>query len=521
MSGTPGADPSATLDETTAELLAEHLSGGLGFSEEMRTEFEAILHTPLLNSYVTMAGDMVCADPLPPAKRKPGTVGLVEPGVLVVRSYDGEPVRTGENGEVLLQNTGPNSNLPEQTNGVLQQPAEEATGDTGFIDEDGFLTITRWSAQAIRRGGEIIPTGDLEEALVRGPFAQEAAAFGVPHARLGSDVGVAVVLKPEAYAEPSWIVKLLTGRIAQFKLPSHIVIVPELPRDSAGRIAREMLPRTISQVSRPVTDLVETLEFQIQAIWQRILKRQDIGAEDNFFDAGGDSLMATTMLLEVEELTRHALPQSELREALTIRQLSNAIRCATSSQTGFVTCAKSGSGTPFFYCHGDFGSRGFYALKLADMIDLDIPFYLLHSPSTVDELGGRSIEDLADAYLPEILALQLQGPIRLGGYCHGGQIAWELAQRLDKMGREIECVTLIDVVSTNARRFPRLIWRFAKLFPRTHGGQRLLREIMVAVWEWLEWLNAGNRKTPARLLRKFSATVRGARAKISMAAPWG
>ena len=83
-------------------------------------------------------------------------------------------------------------------------------------------------------------------------------------------------------------------------------------------------------------------------IWQRLLQRSDIGIHDDFFEAGGDSLLATQMLLEVEVVVGGRVPQSALAEASTVRQL------ATSATNGFgpqesLLKAKEGAGTPFFF----------------------------------------------------------------------------------------------------------------------------------------------------------------------------
>src|SRR5258705_3300864 len=123
------------------------------------------------------------------------------------------------------------------------------------------------------------------------------------------------------------------------------------------------------------------------------------------------------MILDVDTLSRQRLRQSAWTEASTIRQLAAAVVRTTSLQDEFVTRAKSGSGQPFFYCHGDYGTRGFYALKLADLLDQHTPVFLLHPYRDLGTGDPSAIETMARSYLPHVLAAQPAGTFRLGGFC--------------------------------------------------------------------------------------------------------
>jgi acyl carrier protein len=180
-----------------------------------------------------------------------------------------------------------------------------------------------------------------------------------------------------------------------------------------------------------------------------VSRRNNIGIDDNFFEAGGDSLLAAQMLCEVEAIPRQQIPASELRAVYTIRELETAILRGSPPTAQLLTCAKEGFGTPFFFCHGDFQGRAFYALKLTDMLTCQHPVFLLHPyPNPAPKL---TIEDMAREYIPLILSVQPNGPVRLGGYCNSGLLAWEIACQLTRLGRDIEFVVLIDTGSLNAR----------------------------------------------------------------------
>src|SRR5207244_10226812 len=102
------------------------------------------------------------------------------------------------------------------------------TGDLGFFDNDGYLFLAGRVREMINRGGEKIAPQEVDELLLQHPAVAEAATFAVPHATLGEDVDSAVVLRPEAAAEPNDLRQLAVGRIADLKISRQVFIVSEL-----------------------------------------------------------------------------------------------------------------------------------------------------------------------------------------------------------------------------------------------------------------------------------------------------
>ena len=188
------------------------------------------------------------------------------------------------------------------------------------------------------------------------------------------------------------------------------------------------------------------------------------------------------MVCEVEALTHQRIPPSALRSVYTVRELATAVVRGMPATPELVTRAKDGSGTPFLFCHGDRDTRGFYALKLADMLTCNQPIYLLH-PLEFDL--KLTIEERARAYLPYVLAAQPTGAFRLGGTCNGGLLAWEIACQLDRMGREVEAVVLVETISLNARLVLRAIAKllgFIAVVAPKRIGEKLKVEGMQTVW---------------------------------------
>ncbi len=237
-----------------------------------------------------------------------------------------------------------------------------------------------------------------------------------------------------------------------------------------------------------------TIRFRFAEIWRRLLNSDQIGVDDDFFEAGGDSLLAEQMLLEVEGVLDREVPTSRLSEASTICGLTGIAIAASKGNRGqeLLTKARDAPGTPFFFCHGDFGGRGFYALKLARLIDPPQSLYLVHPlPDLAERKTDLTLEDMARLYVPLLLAERPEGSFRLGGHCNGGLLALEIAHQLTKLGRKVELVLLIEAFSLNCRSSLRLLNRLMQglgaVVPSGKFRRRLDELVMPFVWSRLHY----------------------------------
>jgi acyl-CoA synthetase (AMP-forming)/AMP-acid ligase II/thioesterase domain-containing protein len=503
----------AVLDRLSAQSgkLAHALrfvvSGTAYLPPTLRTELEAALGVPVLQSYGMSEAGVLAADPAPPGRRKPGTTGIISRDELIIVDSNGNPLPDGEVGDIAVH--GPTVSPDLDIDIAAQRSGDRRllTGDLGSIDADSYLTIVGRTKELINRGGEKISPYEVERALLLHPSVQEAAAFAVPHPRLGENVAAAVVLKSKANAAVQQLKTFLSDHLAPFKLPQHIFILPELPKGSTGKISRSDLSRSMAHRIRDIVAPESPLELQIIDIWQFLLSRKDIGIDDDFFELGGDSLLAAQMVLEVETVARRKISLSALKAVYTVRQLAELIIRTDGTSVELVTRIKEGEGTPFFFCHGDFKTHGLWALKLVDMLKCDLPVFLLSSYGEPDP--ALSMEEMASSYLPHLLTAHPTGTFRLGGFCNGGLLAWEIAHQLQSLGRKVEFVVLIDALSLNARWPIRMIVRLTTLIAAVTGGKvgkKFKRDGMRAVWNRLKqrvyygpYLRAMSNYLPPRL----------------------
>ena len=445
-------------------------SGSAHLPDRLRKELEAILECPILEVYGISEAGVMAANPAPPAVRKPGTVGQITPGELAIRGPSGLSAPAGEIGEIFV--TGP-SLMPGygdgNTPGAGLQNGWLPTGDIGFVDRDGFLTLVGRSKDMINRGGEKIWPSDVERAMLRHPSVREAAAFGVSHPRLGENIAAVVTLHPDATATPLELKRFLRGHLAPFKIPQRIDVVPSLLKNHTGKVSKSALAEAVINSEHHIDPPENLREFQILKIWQGLLQRSDIGVHDDFFEAGGDSLFAMQMLLEVEALFGHRISKSNVLEASTIHQLAAISTLDAQGGDELVTKAKDGAGQPLFFCHGDFETHGFYALKLAALLESDQPAYLIHPLLDVAAMSELVIEDMARLYVPRLLSL-------------------EIAHQLRRAGRKVDTVVLVDSFSLNSRSLFRSlhgVLQSAAAITWTKDFKQILsRELMPAVWKW-------------------------------------
>jgi acyl-CoA synthetase (AMP-forming)/AMP-acid ligase II/thioesterase domain-containing protein/acyl carrier protein len=467
------------------------VSGGTPVPDRMRSELETILGVPCLEQYGSRESGPITANHAPPGRRKFGTVGPATPDVAVV-DETGALLPPGQLGAVVVRGKGISpgyiESLPTGSDTVPDGRLANQwlqTGDLGLIDKDGFLSIVGRAKQIINRGGEKIAPAEVENAVLAHPLVREAAVFGVPHPRLGEGVVAAVVVKVEADIAPHDLQEFLFERLAPYKIPQRIELVRDLPRTKAGKVDLTRLKELFSIRDREVAPARGNLEALIVGVWERLLKRADIDPDDNFFDLGGDSLLATTMLLDVEALTKRPIPPASLQATWTVRHIVDVLLRDMPAETDLVVLAKAGAATPFFFCHGDYRDRGIYAFRLVDMIEHGGPVYLLNHYCDFSKPGDNRLEDIARLYVSKLLAIQPSGSFRIGGYCLGGIVAWEIARQLEEAGRRVEFVVLIDSPSLNGHRGLRAANKILLAVSRgvtRRLGRRIERSGMWAIW---------------------------------------
>jgi acyl-CoA synthetase (AMP-forming)/AMP-acid ligase II len=204
-------------------------------------ELEQVFGAPVIESYgMTEAAHQMASNPLPPALRKPGSVGLAAGPEVCVIDAQGDTLPPGTTGEIAIR--GPNVMSGYENNPKANAEAFAKgwfrTGDQGVMDADGYLSITGRLKEIINRGGEKISPREVDEVMMDHQAVQQCVTFAVPHDKLGEDVAAAVVLREGAQASEKELRAFAAQRLADYKVPRKILIVAEIPKGATGKLQR-------------------------------------------------------------------------------------------------------------------------------------------------------------------------------------------------------------------------------------------------------------------------------------------
>jgi acyl-CoA synthetase (AMP-forming)/AMP-acid ligase II len=210
--------------------------------------YEDTIGVPLVEAYgMTEAAHQMASNPLPPAQRRPGTVGRATGVELTALDQNWQPVAPGEQGEVAVR--GPSVvdhylDNPEATTASFRD-GWFRTGDVGTLSPDSYLTLVGRVKELINRAGEKISPYEIEDVLLAHPSVAEAAAYPVPDEKYGEQVGVVVVLRADATTDD--LAAHCAQRLAAFKRPTRFTIVPDIPKGPTGKIQRRNLAGLVEQ----------------------------------------------------------------------------------------------------------------------------------------------------------------------------------------------------------------------------------------------------------------------------------
>ena len=413
-------------------------------------ELEQRFRVPVLEAYgMTEAAHQIACNPLPPGIRKAGSVGVPTGTDIAIFDELGRPLGPDREGEIVIRGSNviscyvgdPSGGQQNFTGGWFR------TGDVGLIDRDGYLFIKGRGKEFINRGGTKISPHEIEEVLLDQPNVAEAVVFAMPKSRLGEEVAAAIVLREPRPAAETEIREFASRQLSYFKVPKQLVFLDEIPKGPTGKLQRLgmaaklglIAPREEHRNSVPLCESHTPLEDVLATMWANIIGTERVGLDDNFFEIGGDSLIAMELIAAIEQVTGRMLTMAALFQAPTIRELAAFLDRYDPEQQPYVVPIQGKGSKPSFFCV-DAGPR---YLRLAQRLGTDRPFLGLLCPNAI----ATSIEAIAEFSVKSIRAVQPNGPYFVGGWCTAGLIAYEIAQQLQSQGEEVALLVLFDAVN--------------------------------------------------------------------------
>ncbi len=332
----------------------------------------------------------------------------------------------------------------------------------------------------------------MEHALLADERVGEAAVIARQRST-GTTAVVGYVVPRTGTVNPRAVKESLTRTLPPHMVPGRIVTLDDLPRLPNGKVDRRALMSTqpsgstdaeTSATTPPATDL----ERQLVKVWEELLE-QPVGVDEDFFELGGDSLLAMELLVEIEERLGCSLTPEALLEAPTIRSLAETIRFPRA-----LTYRAPSDRPPVFAIYG-MGGNGLRYRWLADALGAEFPLCRLEAPWWDGRSHRiRTMEQLAAFHIPQIQRVQPTGPYLLVGNSSGGLLALEIARQLKAAGHEIALLGAFDTsigIAARHRRAPGDPRTWPMKSPKTTAHR-------VRRWLWMRWAMQRYRATQIR-----------------------
>ena len=329
------------------------------------------------------------------------------------------------------------------------------SGDRARQRADGRLEFCgRSDAQLKLRGFRIEP-GEVAAVLESHPAVAEAVAL-VREDRPGDRRLVAYVRLADALPDLAPLWQSMRSKLPAFLLPSSLTRVSEWPLTVNGKIDLRALPAPASAVgTRRKVEPRDELERRLVAIWQSTLGVGAVSVEDDFFELGGHSLLAVVL---VETIRREfgAFGLNSFLAQPTIAETARVLREPTDAalnSRALLQLAGSGAASPWLLIHGADG-RAVRFRGLAQLLAVERPVYALQVPDLERGASVGTLESLVDSYWRELAQAVPAGVFGVVGFSAGGPIAFELCRRLQRAGKALPRLVLLDSLAPASMRLP-------------------------------------------------------------------
>jgi thioesterase domain-containing protein/acyl carrier protein len=338
-----------------------------------------------------------------------------------------------------------------------------ATGDLARYLHDGQIECLGRNDGQVKVRGYRIELGEIETQLKKINLISDAVVVTSEY-RAG-DVRIVAYIISKDFNE-SDIRLNLAKTLPSYMVPNHFVLLTDIPKTLNGKVDKKQLPPfqgAAEQVSVKEVQInkekLENAEFyeQIRKLWEKVLGKNEVSDEDNFFNIGGNSLLAVQIFSKLDTVFKINLPLASLIEAEDFKAFAQIVMEARPTKSisvkkfdtneifnSLVKISNKGDLAPLFCFHAAGGNVLNY-VGLIPALKSKRPLYALQSLGLDGKSTPRdSIVKMAIAYIEEIKRAQPEGPYNLAGGSMGGTMALEVAIRLRAAGDEVERLILFD-----------------------------------------------------------------------------
>lgn len=323
------------------------------------------------------------------------------------------------------------------------------TGDLARWTTDGRLEFLRRADEQVKVRGYRIEPREIEAALLQHPAVRTAAALSGESEDGETRLTGYVVPATGQTPDPADLRRFLRTLLPDYMVPAAFIVLDSFPRTLNGKLARDLLPKAAGSpaTTAPRSRIGTPREEMLRAVFAEVLDAPGFGVDDDFFLAGGHSLLVPRIVRRVRTALQHDITIRDLFEAPTPAALAQRLRSTHDSADPYaplLPLRPVGSASPLFCLPPSLGLSWFYG-RLLRHLPQDVPLYGLQSRGVreAEPLPG-SIEEIADEALARIRAVQPKGPYRLLGWSFGGLTAHAVATALRREGERVELLVVLD-----------------------------------------------------------------------------
>ena len=317
------------------------------------------------------------------------------------------------------------------------------TGDLARMHEDGSIDCLGRIDDQVKIRGFRIELGEIEASLTALPGVREVAV--IAREDVAGDKRLVAYLAADAMPDEQQLRALLLRSLPDYMVPAHFVLLDALPLTANGKLDRQALPAPdlslrLARHTAPRT----ALEAELALLWAELLRREQVGTEDNFFALGGHSLLVLVLVSRIEARWGRRVPVAQLFQTPTIAALAATLEAGADCGRLLLPLRDGAADAALFLVHAGGGEAQCYA-ELAGALEAGRAVHGIQSP----DAAGIIVEPyeraaVCGAYADAMVAQQAQGPYYLGGWSLGGTLALEVAGILEGRGYVVGAVLLLD-----------------------------------------------------------------------------
>lgn len=312
------------------------------------------------------------------------------------------------------------------------------TGDLGRWLNNGLVEFMGRNDHQVKIRGYRIEPGEIENALAAHPLVDDCAVIVK---EIAGEKRLIAFYKSDEEIENSELYDFLKQTLTEAMVPSSFNFLEEIPLTPNGKTDRKKLSGMETRVMENRIEVKPSnqVEEKLSRIFGELLGTEMVGVTENFFHAGGHSLMATKLMARIDKAFNKTLPLSLLFQAPTVRDLAAIISGPDFNSVGLVPIQPKGNRTPIFLLPGYL----FY-FNLSKCMGNNQPLY------GFEPIPKFKTEEIAAHYIEQIKAIQPEGPYFIGGYCASGILAMEMAQQMLAAGEELGWLALFETYTPEA-----------------------------------------------------------------------